>query len=507
MDVNSLNSKKLRIGVIINDEMVSSWALLMLEKIKNDPRNDIVIAVKNKVQIKNKLVYKLYEKLDTKFFKVESNALDLADIKKLIDVEILDINHLDKIASYKIDIFINLCFNIPDSSIFNLSKYGVWSYHIGNLDLIGFGYFQFFRDVVSRRGLIEISLIQLLETEIKVIDYSSTTSDKISVNRCRNSCLWKVSSIIPRALDNFNETGEDLFFLNKSVLDKNPNDYLKNNSLPNNFTILLMLVKFKWKRFSNIIRNFIYFDQWVLLFTLEENNPLSNYKIILPPKDRFWADPHVIRKEGIYYIFIEELIYKENKGFISVIEMDSKGNYTEPVIVLEKDYHLSFPFIIEDDGEIYMIPESKQNNNIQLYKCIDFPFKWQLETVLVDNIRAVDTVITKKDNKYWMFTNMAEVKGSSYDDELYLFSSDKLISNNWIPHRENPISSDVRNARMAGSIFFENNKRYRPSQNCSNHYGYGMNINEINEITNEKYQEKIIKSIIPNWDKNITSQP
>ena len=183
------------------------------------------------------------------------------------------------------------------------------------------------------------------------------------------------------------------------------------------------------------MRSLFYFDQWILLFKLEESETISTnlpcFKKILPPKDRFWADPHVIKKNETYYIFIEELIYAENKGFISVIEMDKKGNHKEPVKILETDYHLSFPFVFEDKGEFYMIPESKQNNNIQLFKCISFPYIWELEIVLIDNIKAVDTIVTHKNGKYWLFTNTIENEGASLYDELFLFSSDTLVSKEW----------------------------------------------------------------------------
>ena len=42
-----------------------------------------------------------------------------------------------------------------------------------------------------------------------------------------------------------------------------------------------------------------------------------------------------------------ELIYKSNKGHISVIEMDEKGNYGTPVKVIDRPYHLSYPFIFK----------------------------------------------------------------------------------------------------------------------------------------------------------------
>lgn len=155
--------------------------------------------------------------------------------------------------------------------------------------------------------------------------------------------------------------------------------------------------------------NFFFFKQWILLFKIEKHDKISTsffkFKKILPPKDRFWADPFIIEKNDKYYIFIEELIYKENKGKISLIEMDKNGNYSPAQVILERNYHLSYPFLFEENDTLYMIPETAENRTIELYKCIEFPEKWEFCTNLMEDVYAVDSTIVKKDNKYWLFCN------------------------------------------------------------------------------------------------------
>ena len=46
---------------------------------------------------------------------------------------------------------------------------------------------------------------------------------------------------------------------------------------------------------------------------------------------------------------------------------------------------------------------------------------------------------------------------------------------------------------------------YRPSQNCSGHYGYGFNICEITKLTETDYEERIVARVEPKWDKNVIS--
>ena len=61
----------------------------------------------------------------------------------------------------------------------------------------------------------------------------------------------------------------------------------------------------------------------------------------------------------------------------------------------------------------------------------------------------------------------------------------------------NPIVSDVRNARPAGSIIEKDGKILRPAQDCSIRYGYSVNINEIITLSETTYSEKTVSSITP----------
>ena len=121
----------------------------------------------------------------------------------------------------------------------------------------------------------------------------------------------------------------------------------------------------------------------------------------------------------------------------------------------------------------------------------------------MQDVVAVDSTVLKKDGLYWMFTNIRVHTGGSDHTELFLFSSDNLISNKWKPHPMNPIVSDIKKARPAGNIYIKGNDLIRPSQNCSHYYGYGMNINKINKIDDSNFEEEILLSIQPKWRKDV----
>jgi len=121
------------------------------------------------------------------------------------------------------------------------------------------------------------------------------------------------------------------------------------------------------------------------------------YKPLLPPRDRGWADPFVIERDDKYFVFMEEIVYAKGRGHISMmtIEVQPNGSFecTDPVPVIEQPYHMSYPFLLEYQDELYMIPETAENRTVDLYRCTEFPKKWELVSTLMDNVIAVDTTL------------------------------------------------------------------------------------------------------------------
>ena len=75
-----------------------------------------------------------------------------------------------------------------------------------------------------------------------------------------------------------------------------------------------------------------------------------------------------------------------------------------------------------------MIPESSKNKDIRLYKCIEFPLKWELEKVLKDSIDASDTMVFYHNNLWWMMTNVDELFLGDHNYQLtHLLSSEDLL--------------------------------------------------------------------------------
>ena len=231
--------------------------------------------------------------------------------------------------------------------------------------------------------------------------------------------------------------------------------------------------------------------QWVILLASNpQNKSLSwqDFKPVLPPADRDWADPFILADQGLYYIFIEEKLYATKRGRIVCLTVSQRMEIQSYQVVLERPYHLSYPFILKYNGQLYMIPETAQNNQIELYRCIRFPDQWIFEKPLIKNIKAVDSTLVEYEGKWWLFANIIEPGGNSWDT-LHLYFSNDPLSNNWIAHPQNPIVKDMHLARPAGAIQKSGQYLIRPSQDCSIRYGYATNFNRITKMTENAYAE------------------
>ena len=527
-------TEKLKIGLMIDSTNVPYWVYVMIEKINQSNYAKIELLIVNGSEIsknstltkiknnRNYFLYKIYTKLENKIYKPELDVFTTYDLKdKLSNVKELTVipkqtkysdwikpEDVKEILENDLDVIVRLGFRILRGNILNAAKCGVWSFHHGDNDVNRGGPAGFWE--VFQNHPVTGSILQIINEELdegKVLAKSYSTTDPMLVKRNCNNYYNKTLSFLPRKLKELHELGEDKFL--QKVEEENKDIKFYSNRLyvkPTNTEFFRMGCSNFGKFLKRNLENTYSFEQWGLLFDIKKeiSKSMWRYKKILPPKDRFWADPHIVTMDENYFIFIEEYIYNQSKGHIAIIKMDKEGNYDYLGKVLEKDYHLSYPFVFEFENNFYMIPETESNNNIELYKCVDFPKKWEYHGEIMNNINAVDTTIFNHDNKWWMFTGIKENIGGSNSDELFLFYSDNPLTDKWEPHPKNPIISDVRQARPAGKIFSFKDKLYRPSQNGSKFYGYGVSINQINNISKNEYEETSITSILPNWDKNIT---
>jgi len=232
------------------------------------------------------------------------------------------------------------------------------------------------------------------------------------------------------------------------------------------------------------------------------NGPRSWRVATASLRGRYWADPFVYTRGGRTFCFVEELDPRTNRGHIAALEVVS-SRLVEIGVALREPFHLSFPFVFEHQGELYMCPETSAAREVRLYRCLEFPLRWQLAQVLMRGVFAADPLLFEKGGRWWMLANIDEAETGDHCSELYLFSADSPLSTRWTPHPQNPLLVDSIGGRNGGLIV-EGEKRYRIGQ-CQgfDRYGESLRVYEIKELSPERYAEELVGEIKPDFRKGL----
>lgn len=519
----------LRIGLLVDSFVQRKWIHQVIEEINASRFAEIKVVIKNEAppkpsqgrlksywQNRKYLLYALYGKIDDGRVKVKPDAFEPVDLKPtLADIPVVPVTPvmkaysdwfpeeaLKQIREFDLDVALCFGFRILKGEALKIARHGVWSFHHGD-NFVNRGGPAGFWEVMDGAPVTG-SVLQILTEDLdngRVIYRSwSPTSDRFSVKANRNNLYWKSAAFVIRKLKDLAE-GVPVCPADNDLYRPYSNRLYR---MPTNGEMFSRLTRLGARYAASKFNAALNSDQWALAYRFrtgpgDANNTLYRYKRLLPPKDRFWADPFAIKVDDRYYVFIEELLYETGKGHISVIEMDRKGVVKGPTKVLEREYHLSYPFVFEWNGNYYMLPETAANKTVEIYRAKSFPYVWQPEKVVMTDVRAKDATLCEIDGRWWMFVSLSE---HSIPDELYLYSAETPFGP-WRPHPRNPVKSDVRGSRPAGALFEWNGEVYRPAQDSSGRYGYAISINRLTQLDDEGFSEEQVSSILPNWDKDL----
>ncbi len=207
-----------------------------------------------------------------------------------------------------------------------------------------------------------------------------------------------------------------------------------------------------------------------------ESTPDTPYRCVPYKKDYWYADPLTFEYGGMQYLFTEAYDRKKSVGSIAVSVIDARGHISKPRIIIREKYHMSYPYVFQWNGGIYMIPETSANMTINLYKCTEFPLKWKLEAQMrIDEVFVDADVFVVNDNELCLLgsaVNKADplkVRYSRYritkDDTEYKCSHEGYGSSgcNYLD-------------RNAGKPVIINGTEYMPTQESSE-TDYGIKVN------------------------------
>ncbi len=213
-------------------------------------------------------------------------------------------------------------------------------------------------------------------------------------------------------------------------------------------------------------------------------NPVLTAKHITDIRAEFVADPFIVHRDNLWYMFFEALNINDGLGAICLATSPDGFNWNYQQVVLDEPFHLSYPYIFEWNDEYYMVPETYQVNEVRLYKAANFPNQWVFEKTLLRGVDYVDSSLIFFNEKWWIFSS------DTSNEVLRLHYAEELLGE-WIEHPNSPIiEQNSCFARPAGRILRWNNHLIRFAQDDELSYGRQVYAFEILELTPNCYCER-----------------
>ena len=525
--------KPLRVGLLLDSYDQPRWIQRVILDVQSSSVAEVVLVVKNghvpqertgfmrRLWKQRKLLlYKLYTRLDQRLFTLEPDAFEPVGVADLLDSvpEIVVSPTMERfsdsflpedveaVGAHNLDVALRFGFRILKGDALHIARHGVWSYHHDDPLVIRGGppgFWEVMTDDPVTGSILQVLTEDLDNGRVLYRSWSPTVS-RFSVRKNNNNNFWKSSAFVKRKLEELATSDGDALTEAEPVYRPYSRPLYRT---PTNSQMLRLSWGLTKRATARSFVKTFYFEQWALAYRFgsspsDLNDAMFRFERLVPPKGRFWADPFPATDDGKHYIFFEEFVARSGKAHISVLEVNRTGVVAGPSKVLERDYHLSYPFVFQWQDSYFMVPETGANRTVELYRSVSFPDRWELEKVLLEAKNPHDATLFEDGDRWWMFVNI-EVEGASTNwDELHLFHATSPLGP-WLPHRRNPVKSDVRGSRPAGRLFRRGGALYRPSQDCSRRYGYATSINRVLRLTPDEYEEEEISKNLPEWGDGV----
>jgi hypothetical protein len=402
-------------------------------------------------------------------------------------------NDVDHIKSLELDFLIRFGFESLRGDILSAARYGVWSFHHGDEQKYRGTppcFWEIYHgDPVSGAVLQRLTHrpdggIALKRGFLKTRNSYVKNLDQLLFE----SAKWPVK--ICKAIKNGQLPG-----LVEAPADSRAPQF----HAPTNIQLLQFFARALLLQLRKVYKSLFFTDYWnigvargnIQSFLDPENLPPVDWFPNLP-RSKFLADPFGIYHQRKLHILYEEFPYREGIGKIGTLQFQD-GGFSDGGIRIEEKFHLSYPFIFEYEKEIYCIPESYQARQVRLYKAVEFPDKWTFDRVLIDDYAGVDSTLFYHENLWWLFSTD---KWDGVHHNLKIFYAADLFGP-WQAHPQNPVKTDIRSARPAGTLFRQNGSIFRPSMDYSEKVEGRIVINKILELSTTRFEEEAYCMVDP----------
>jgi hypothetical protein len=213
-------------------------------------------------------------------------------------------------------------------------------------------------------------------------------------------------------------------------------------------------------------------------------NPVLRACDVTDAEAEFVADPFLLWREGLWYMYFEVLLRESRRGVIGFASSKDGLAWQYERIALDEPFHLSYAQVFDHGDSVYMLPETLDANAVRLYRATRFPDKFEPVCNLIGGQWADPTIFFDR-GFWWMFACSTPYEHRT----LHLFFAEEL-QGPWRAHPLNPVvADDRRTARCGGRVRRMDGRLIRFAQDAMPRYGRRLRAMEILELDRDCYRE------------------
>lgn len=514
---------ELRVGILCSGTTFQRWQAECIRRVMAVPGVTIVGLVidENPPPAKPNRRTRLYQAYRHRFFKPA--AMDAVDLSAELAglprvgctagspsaVRVFSREELGRIGALRPDVLLRFGFGIIRGELLDLPTHGVWSYHHGDEEKYRGGPPGFWE--IMQGDPVTGAILQRITDKLdgglvlrkgwfQTIDHSlSETVDTVLTH----SAPWAA------------EVCRDLLQGDTDAARGVPSDteapVLR---YPDNLTFLRFLARQARNKVRFHRAQLRKHEEWnvgvlhqPIHHLLEERPSLNIQWLPAPSPGAFRADPFGYHgPDGQLFMLYERYDRATGKGDIHRLrpKRDNVIKRSRPMLTLPS--HLSYPYVVSTEDEqgapvVYVIPENAASGGVDLYRVDAGNEGLELVQRLLD-VPLYDPTVFRHDGRWWMLGTVAPLTNV----HLMAFHAPALTGP-WTAHAGNPIKTDIRSARPAGTPFVHEGVLYRPGQDSSSTYGHRVVIHRVLRLTPHAFEEEPVRTVGPvracAWNKGM----
>jgi hypothetical protein len=497
-------ARAIRFAILCEQTVFPAWQARAIKQLLEHPQIHLTLLIMEaplqdarEHVASRSLLWRLYQRYylgrKAKAYQAEDLGPLLAEVPRLEYRRSGSESEVKAIRDVGLDFILQLGSRRPNAELLQAARSGVWAFYAGDEqcpNTTPAGFWEIYRNkLVTMAGLHRLTddpgrRIVLQRGVVKTKISHPKNVDQILFEAAR----WPLQSCIDIFHNQLDQRTATAYGSGKAGL-----------ATPTNPEMLSFMVRLVQLTVRKAFKSLFYTDFWNIGVAevpiqrfLDTASPPPVKWFPNLPKSKFIADPFGIKQGDRLHIVYEDFRFDEGIGTIGTLAYGAEG-FSKEQVEINEPFHLSYPFTFEHENQIYAIPESYQAKQVRLYKALDFPHRWAFDRILIDGYAGIDNTLFFQDDLWWMFSTD---KDDGVHHNLKIHYAQDLFGP-WHPHPKNPVKTDIRAARPAGSIFTHEGAIFRPSMDYSEKVEGRITLNRILTLSTTDFEEEVHGVINP----------